>query len=287
MKMAKYEEYIFNGTNYIKVGGSVASRLVVTATGTPASLTLSSTFSDILSAIQSGVDVVINRANTIYYLESFSSSTIIFRRMDDFFNAIDDDSESISMARIVVTSDSAKFEYDSKNTPIVLLGSVVTGESIPNGYYVDINTTLSDLTYAVSIAPIVIGVEVNQGEFTWFYSEGIDHAGDVYFNGPFTILSDTKYNHIYWEKLHPYKENTDGSLRCEVDHEELKFPIFPNVTTADYGKFLRVNSLGHWAAETVLILPTVTTADSGKFLRVNSLGNWAAETVPNAEGGTF
>ncbi len=285
--MAKYEEYIFNGTNYIKVGGSVASRLVVTATGSPTSLTLSSTFSDILSAIQSGVDVVINRSNAIYYLEYFDASKITFREMDSFLNAIDDDSESIQVTKIVVTSDSAKFEYDSKNTPIVLLGSVVTGEGIPNGYYVDINTTLSDLTYAVSIAPIMIGVEVNQGEFTWFYSEGIDRDGDVYFNGSYTTRSDAKYDHIYWEKLHPYKENTDGSLRCEVNNYELKFPIFPTVSTADSGKFLRVNSLGHWAAEKVLILPTVSTADSGKFLRVNSLGNWAAEKVPNAEGGTF
>lgn len=257
--MAKYEEYIFNGTNYIKVGGSVASRLVVTATGTPTDLTLSSTFSDILSAIQSGVDVVISRSNDIYYLEYFNASKIAFRKMDYFYNAIDDDSESISMSRLVVTSDSAKFEYDSKNTPIILFGSVVTGEGIPNGYYVDINTTLTDLTYAVTIAPIVIGVAVNQNEFTWFYLEGIDHTGDVYFTSLCTTRSDAKYDYIYWETLHPYKENTNGSLRCEVDYEELKFPIFP----------------------------TVTTADSGKFLRVNSSGNWAAQTVPNAEGGTF
>ena len=256
--MAKYEEYIFNGTNYIQVGGSVASRLVVTATGPSNNLTLSSTFSDILSAIQSGVDVVINRSNSIYYLEYFDAYKIIFRRMEYFFNAIDDNSESIHVSKIVVTSDSAKFEYDSKNIPIVLFGSVVTGESIPNGYYVDINTTLSDLTHAFSIAPIVIGV-VNQNEVTWFYSEEIDSGGHVYFNGPCSTTSDTKYDYIHWEKLHPYKENTDGSLRCEVNYEELKFPIFP----------------------------PVTTADSGKFLRVNSSGNWAAETVPNAEGSAF
>ena len=261
--MSKYKEYVFNGTNYIQVGesegSSVSSRLVVTATGSPTNLTLSSTFSDILSAIQSGVDVVINRLNAIFYLECFDASKITFRRMDYFFNAIDDDTESIEAAKLVVTSDSAKFEYDSKNTPIVLLGSVVTGESIPNGYYVDINKTLSDLTYAVRIAPIVIGVEVNQNEFTWFYSEGIDHDGDLYFIGPWSTRSDTKYDYIHWEKLHPYKENTDGSLRCEVHYDELKFPI----------------------------IPPVTTSDSGKFLRVNSSGNWAAEKVPNAEGGTF
>ena len=61
--MAKYAEYIFNGTNYVQVGGSeggsVTSRLIVTATGLPNNLTLSSTFSDILSAIQSGIDVAI------------------------------------------------------------------------------------------------------------------------------------------------------------------------------------------------------------------------------------
>ena len=51
MKMAKYAEYIFNGTNYIQVGGSeggsVSSRLVVTATGPSNNLTLGSTFSNI------------------------------------------------------------------------------------------------------------------------------------------------------------------------------------------------------------------------------------------------
>lgn len=30
-------------------------------------------------------------------------------------------------------------------------------------------------------------------------------------------------------------------------------------------------------------LPDVTTADAGKFLRVNLSGKWAAETVPSAE----
>lgn len=34
-------------------------------------------------------------------------------------------------------------------------------------------------------------------------------------------------------------------------------------------------------------VPTVTTADSGKFLRVNASGQWVAETVPSAEGGEF
>lgn len=35
------------------------------------------------------------------------------------------------------------------------------------------------------------------------------------------------------------------------------------------------------------ILPAVSSADEGKFLRVNASGLWAAETVPAAEGEDF
>ena len=97
MKMAKYEEYIFNGTNYIQVGGSVASRLVVTATGSPTNITLSSTFSDILSAAQSGVDVVINQQNRIFYLDFFNSSKIVFRKTDYIANMNDNGLEGVGM----------------------------------------------------------------------------------------------------------------------------------------------------------------------------------------------
>lgn len=34
-------------------------------------------------------------------------------------------------------------------------------------------------------------------------------------------------------------------------------------------------------------LPSVTSADEGKFLRVNASGVWVAESVPSAEGGEF
>ena len=37
----------------------------------------------------------------------------------------------------------------------------------------------------------------------------------------------------------------------------------------------------------IVSLPEVTADDSGKFLRVNSNGEWAVESVPSAEGVSF
>ena len=264
--MAKYAEYIFNGTNYIQVSGpeegSVSSRLIVNATGSPANLTLSSTFSDILSAAQSGVDVVIKYANSIHYLESFDSSFISFRRSDMFANMSDDDFESIEMEKIVVTSNSAKVENDTKMIPLVVTGHIITDETPAEGTYVDTDTTLFSLSVAIdSKMPIEIRVNDNHGLITCFYFYEKDDEGNISF-GKYMDVSesgDSRFIYLTTYNLTNFSNNADGTLRCILRNHSTALPI----------------------------IPPVTTADSGKFLRVNSSGKWAAETVPNAEGGTF
>lgn len=262
--MAKYEEYIFNGTNYIQVGGSeegsVSSRLVVTATGSSNNLTLSSTFSDILSAAQSGVDVVIKYATMLYYLEYFNSSTISFRHSDTFANMNDDDFEGLIMYRIVVTSNSAKIETDTKETPLVVTGNIVTDETPAEGTYVDTDTTLQSLDNAInSKMPIEIRVTDSLGGITCFYFYEKDDHNNISFRKYMNISADSRFIYLTTYYLTSFSNNADGTLRCILTNRNTALPI----------------------------IPPVTTADSGKFLRVNSLGNWAAETIPNAEGGTF
>lgn len=258
--MAKYAEYIFNGTNYIQVGGSVASRLVVTATGPSNNLTLSSTFSDILSAAQSGVDVVIKYANSIHYLESFNSSIISFRRSDMFANMNDDDFEGLSMTRIFVTSNSAKVETDTKITPLVVTGNTVTDETPTEGTYVDTDTTLQSLNNAIaSKMPIEIKVTDSHGWITCFYFYEKDDRDTITFRSYMNISADSRFIYLTTYNLTSFSNNADGTLRCILRNRSTALPI----------------------------IPPVTTADSGKFLRVNSSGKWAAQTVPNAEGGTF
>lgn len=258
--MAKYAEYIFNGTNYIQVGGSVASRLVVTATGSPTNITLSSTFSDILSAAQSGVDVVINQQNRIFYLEFFNSSKIVFRKTDYIANMNDNGFEGVGMERIVVTSNSAKFETDTKETPLVVTGNIVTDETPAEGTYVDTDTTLQHLHDAIaSKMPIEIRVNEGDGTITCFHFYEKDHQGTITFRSYMDTAADSRFIYLTNFTITPFSDNADGTLRC----------IIRNYSTA------------------LPIIPPVTTVDSGKFLRVNSSGKWAAETVPNAEGSAF
>lgn len=264
--MSKYAEYIFNGTNYIQVGGSeggsVSSRLVVTATGPSNNLTLSSTFSDILSAAQSGVDVVIKYATSIYYLDYFSSSIISFRRSDYFANMNDDDFEGLTMNGIVVTSNSAKVENDTKMIPLVVTGNIVTDETpAEEGTYVDTDTTLQSLNNAInSKMPIEIRVNDRDGRWiTCFYFYEKDDHDRISFRKYMNISADSRFIYLTTYFLTDFSNNADGTLRCILTNRSTTLPI----------------------------IPPVTTADSGKFLRVNSSGKWDAQTVPNAEGGTF
>lgn len=265
MKMAKYAEYIFNGTNYVQVGGSeggsVTCRLVVTATGPDNNLTLSSTFSDILSAIQSGIDVVIKYSDYIFYLEYFNSSKIVFRKTDYIANMNDNGFEGVGMERIVVTSNSAKFETDIKETPLVVTGNIVTDETPAEGTYVDTDTTLQHLHDAIaSKMPIEIRVvDDRDGWITYFYFYEKDDHANISFRKYMDISADSRFIYLTTYFLTNFSNNADGTLRCILRNRSTALPI----------------------------IPPVTTADSGKFLRVNSSGKWAAETVPNAEGGTF
>ena len=49
-------------------------------------------------------------------------------------------------------------------------------------------------------------------------------------------------------------------------------------------KAVTVEDLSEALKRTGNAIPAVTASDEGKFLRVNSSGEWAAETVPSAEG---
>lgn len=254
--MAKYAEYIFNGTNYIQVSGSeegsVSSRLVVTATGLANNLTLSSTFSDILSAAQSGGDVVLKYGNYIYYLEYFNSSTIKFRYMDYFANMDDDDYEGISSSRIVVTSDSAKIVGDTKVIPLVVTGHIVTDEIHEEGTYVDTDTTLQHLQDAInSKMPIEIRVHDSSYAVTCFYFYDKDDHENITFSKYTNISADSRFIYLTNYILTPFSNNSDGTLRCILSDRNTALPIIPPVTTSDSGKFLIVNSSGNWAAEAV------------------------------------
>lgn len=55
-------------------------------------------------------------------------------------------------------------------------------------------------------------------------------------------------------------------------------------TTAKTDLVTAINEVKQFVNST---LPAVTTADKGKFLRVNASGKWAAETVTDANGGAF
>lgn len=252
--MAKYAEYIFNGTNYVQVGGSeggsVTSRLIVTATGLPNNLTLSSTFSDILSAIQSGIDVVIKYSDYIFYLEHFNSSTIWFRQIDHFANMNDDDYEGLTSTRIVVTSDSAKITGDTKLIPLVVTGNLVTDEVPAEGYYVDTDTTLQHLQDAIdSKMPIEIRVHDSNNAIDCFYFYAKDDHDNIEFRKYMDISADSRYLTTY--TITPFSNNADGTLRCILSNRNTALPIIPSVTTADSGKFLRVSSSGKWAAQAV------------------------------------
>lgn len=254
--MPRYAEYIFNGTNYVQVSGSegssLASRLVVTATGSASSLTLSSTFSDILSAAQSGVDVVIKYANYIYYLEYFNSSTIWFRKMDHLANMYDDDFEGLSIDRIVVTSDSAKIKNDIKVIPLVVTGHIVTDETPAEGTYVDTDTTLQSLNNTIDAKmPIEIRVDGSNGSITCFYFDEKDDQGRITFRNYMGTSSDSSFIYLNYRYLTPFSDNANGNLRCILSNHNTALPIIPPVTTSDSGKFLIVNSSGNWAAESV------------------------------------
>lgn len=262
--MAKYAEYIFNGTNYIQVGGpeggSVSSRLVVTATGPAHNLTLSSTFSDILSAIQSGVDVVINHESRIYYLEYCASSFISFRSSDSFLNMENEDVEAICSNKIYITSDSAKLIGDTKIIPLVVTGNVVTDVTVAGGTYIDTDTTLASLNSAIDAKiPIEIRVIDSAGAITCYYFYDRDDHNSITFRTHMEINSDSGFIYFLNGTVTPVSDNADGTLRCILRSHNTTLPI----------------------------MPPVTTADSGKFLRVSSSGNWAAETVPNAEEASF
>lgn len=252
--MAKYAEYIFNGTNYVQVGGSeggsVTSRLIVTATGLPNNLTLSSTFSDILSAIQSGIDVVIKYSDYIFYLEHFNSSTIWFRQIDHFANINDDGYEGVVSTGIVVTSDSAKIAGDTKLIPLVVTGNLVTDEVPAEGYYVDTDTTLQHLQDAIdSKMPIEIRVHDSNNAIDCFYFYAKDDHDNIEFRKYMDISADSRYLTTY--TITPFSNNADGTLRCILSNRNTALPIIPSVTTADSGKFLRVSSSGKWAAQAV------------------------------------
>lgn len=254
--MAKYAEYIFNGTNYVQVGGSeggsVTSRLIVTATGLPNNLTLSSTFSDILSAIQSGIDVAIKYSDYIFYLERFNSSTIWFRQIDHFANMNDDGYEGVVSTGIVVTSDSAKIAGDTKLIPLVVTGNLVTDEVPAEGYYVDTDTTLQHLQDAIdSKMPIEIRVHDSNNAIDCFYFYEKDDHDNILFKKYMNISDNSGFIYLTTYTITPFSNNADGTLRCILSNRNTALPIIPSVTTTDSGKFLRVSSSGKWAAQAV------------------------------------
>lgn len=95
------------------------------------------------------------------------------------------------------------------------------------------------------------------------------------------ILASTQGEHTYKFTLaEDVVRKIDAIYIPEIDS-------LPKVTTSDDNKVMTVVN-GEWTAKTPASgLPTVTTSDAGKFLRVNSSGAWAVQSIANAEEASF
>ena len=162
---------------------------------------------------------------------------------------------------------------DSDDTTLDQLSEIVA--------YIKSNKSLIDAitTSKVSVSDIVDNLVTNSSDKPLSAAQGVRLKALIDAIVPITVdaaLSSTStnpvQNKVVFNALNAVKPPIDDAATAEDK-------LWSSKKTS--------TELSLLSEQITKVLPTVTAADAGKFLRVNSTGKWAAETVASAEGASF